>query len=78
MKKSEAEPAIRSLALDWAWDKFGGGPPYPIEVHPSWSEFKEWLSGRGQAHFLAFRSTTSTDADAERWFADVLGQGCRG
>jgi len=39
MKKSEAEPAIRSLATTW-FDTL----PAEKREHPSWYAFKDWLS----------------------------------
>ncbi|TCU75262.1 hypothetical protein EDE08_103482 [Bradyrhizobium sp. R2.2-H] len=72
MKKSEAEPAIRSLATIW-FDTLPAGK----REHPSWYAFKDWLSANNYSHYLNFRSRISADYDAEMWFDDEFGQNWR-
>lgn len=63
MKKSEVEPAIRSLCWQWAETL----SPDERE-HPSFTQFKSWLHANGYSLYLDFRSTTGSDYDAEMWF----------
>ncbi len=65
MKKSECEPAIRSLCHDWA--KAIGMHEPPID-QPSFSAFKSWLRENGYGHFLDFRSRMGSDDEVEMWF----------
>ena len=71
-KKSECEPAIRSLAHEW----FNGLPEAERE-HPSWTAFKAWLGEKHYSHYLDFSSVVGADHDAEAWFDDELGQNWR-
>jgi hypothetical protein len=71
MKKTEAEPAIRSLCHEWA-DSVGF---YPASgKQPSFADFKTWLAAKGYLHYLDFRSTMGANTDAEQWFDQELRQ----
>ncbi|MBR1219927.1 hypothetical protein JQ557_18105 [Bradyrhizobium sp. U87765 SZCCT0131] len=72
MKKSEAEPAIRTLATQWF-----NTLPADEQVHPSFYAFKAWLSANHYSLYLNFRSRMGADYDAEMWFDDELGQNWR-
>lgn len=72
MKKSESEPAIRSLTKDWF-----ATLPASKQDHPSFLAFKDWLSTNGNLHYLSFRSLAGADYDVEMWFDDELGQNWR-
>lgn len=45
--------------------------------HPSFSDFKVWLTENGHSQYLDFRSTVGADYDAEVWFDDELKQNWR-
>ena len=74
MKRSEAEPAIRSLATTWARET---GIEIGSAEQPSFSEFKRWAEAQGYGGYFAFRSTMGALDDAERWFDQELGQAWR-
>jgi hypothetical protein len=71
MKKTEAEPAIRSLVGQWAgvvgFDPASG-------KQPSFSAFTSWLAANGYSHYLDFRSVLGAHGDAEQWFDEELRQ----
>lgn len=70
LKKAECKDPIQSLAKDW-WH----GLPEPKPSMPSWSTFKDWLRANRYDHYLNFKgSIAGTDADAELWFDQALGQ----
>jgi hypothetical protein len=52
MKKTDAEPAIRSLASKWF-----NGLPHPKPDHPSFFQFKDWCHQSGYGDYFDFRST---------------------
>lgn len=74
MRKSEAEPLIRSLAHKWATEV--GFDPNPQSVHnsPSYLTFRAWLVENRYGHLLQFRSTMGPDYFAELWFDQELRQ----
>jgi hypothetical protein len=72
MKKAESEPAIRALATQWR-DTL----PEEKRQHPSFLEFKAWMSKNHYSHYLDFRARMSADYDAELWFDDELSQNWR-
>lgn len=65
MKKDDCEKAIRALCHDWSEAR--GLTGAQLE-HPSFSDFKSWLSERGYSRYLDFRSVMGADYDAEMWF----------
>ena len=65
MQKAECEKAIRYLCGEWPQD--AALTPAELE-HPSFSAFKTWLSRKGYARYLNFRSVMGSDYDAELWF----------
>lgn len=75
MRKSDAEPAVRSLCHEWAreTDQQTEAPAF----HPSISAFRRWLEDRGYGDYLNFRSTTGARYDVEMWFDDEFKQNRR-
>jgi hypothetical protein len=71
MKRSEAEPAIRALAHQWA-EATGIGVGSADQ--PSFNAFKRWAEVGGYGGYFAFRSTMGPLDDAERWFDQELCQ----
>lgn len=69
MKKPEAEKAIRSLCHTWAATLSPEG-----KAHPSFAEFRRWLSQSGYGDYMNFRSTEGAGEAAEAWFDQELGQ----
>jgi hypothetical protein len=69
LKKHEAEQAIRSLSTTWA-----ATVSENAKEHPSFSDFKAWLSSQSYSHYLSFRSVMGADYDAEMWFDQELKQ----
>ena len=65
MKKDDAEKAIRQLCHEWEKSK---GARFTAADHPSFSEFKSWLSDMGYAHYLNFRAVGGPEYVAEMWF----------
>jgi hypothetical protein len=65
MKKDECEKAIRYLCHEWS--KARGLTAEQLE-HPSFSDFKSWLSENHHSLYLNFRSVRGPNADAEMWF----------
>lgn len=74
VKRSEAEPAIRHLARQWAEQN---GIKMGSTTQPSFSDFRRWAEGEGYSAYFRFRSTMGALDDAERWFDQELGQGWR-
>ena len=74
MKRSEAEPAIRHLAHQWAKE---AGVEIASAEQPSFFLFKRWADQRGYAAYFTFRSSMGALDDAERWFDQELGQAWR-
>ena len=75
MKKTEAEPVIRSLCHKWATAT--GFDPASGEL-ASFTAFVSWLAANGHSHYLSFRSSVAgPHADAERWFDEELKQTSR-
>lgn len=74
MKRSEAEPAIRHLAHQWAKE---AGVEIASAEQPSFSAFKRWADQRGYSVYFTFRSSMGALDDAERWFDQELGQAWR-
>ncbi|OSI32776.1 hypothetical protein [Bradyrhizobium canariense] len=72
MAKAESERTIQALATTW-YDTLAE----ERREHPSFSEFKTWLSNNHYSHYLHFRSRMGADYDAEMWFDDELGQNWR-
>jgi hypothetical protein len=71
MKKHDCEKAIRALCHQWSEARgLSGGQ---LE-HPSFSDFKSWLSTQGYAHYLRFRSLRGPEGDAEQWFDEEFKQ----
>lgn len=64
MKKSEAEPLIRSLVHQWRRDSGNSTTP-TSKLHAS--DFITWLRAR-HPQLLEFRSTMGPTEDVERWF----------
>jgi hypothetical protein len=75
MKKSEAEPMIRALTN--VWREATELQPPDGAYHYSFSDFKTWLGSEGYSRYLDFRSSTSADDDAERWFDQEIKQARR-
>ena len=71
MKKAECETAIRQLCHEWAEAR---GIPITPSDHPSFANFKSWLSERGYSRYLRFRSVAGPNYDAEMWFDQEFGQ----
>ena len=69
MKKSECEPAIRSLSHQWFT-----ALPDPKPAHPAFWEFKRGLQANGYGQYLDFRSAMGPDEAAEWWFDQELKQ----
>ena len=69
MTKAEAEAAIRYLVHQWAAEQTA-----EQLRRPSFFSFKEWLSRKGYAHYLSFRSVTGAEYDADMWFNAELKQ----
>jgi len=70
MKKSEAEPAVRSLIHTWA------DLPENAEIQKSdlsFVAFWSWLTDNSWGH-TQFRSRTGARYDAELWFDEETGQ----
>ena len=65
MKKDECEQTIRHLCHQWR--DAAGLMDAPLE-HPSFAEFKNWLSTKGFSNYLNFQSMAGADYDAELWF----------
>lgn len=74
MTKAEAESAIRKLVVDWANET---GVTKGQAEQPSFGAFQHWLSEKGYAGYLDFRSTAGALYDAEMWFDQELGQAWR-
>lgn len=58
MTKAESERAIRTLATTWH-DTL----PQEKREHPSFCEFKTWLSKNHYSHYLNFRSRMGASRD---------------
>lgn len=71
MKKTEAEPVIRSLVHKWA-ATIGFDPASGKQ--PNFSAFTSWLGANGYSHYLGFRSVRGPHGDAEQWFDEELHQ----
>lgn len=71
MKKTEAEPAIRSLVQKWA-SAVGFDPASGKQ--PSFAAFTSWLGTNGYSRYLNFRSVRGASGDAEQWFDEELHQ----
>ncbi len=72
MKKDEAERAIRSLCTTWAETLDSDA-----REHPSFYQFRDWLSASGYGMYMDFKSRMGAAYDAEMWFDDELGQSWR-
>lgn len=70
MIKAECEKAIRYLCHQWRKAANLEGVPEP---QLSFSTFYSWLR-QNYASYLAFRTTTSVEYDAEMWFDDEFNQ----
>jgi hypothetical protein len=71
LKKAECKEALRELFDLWAAER---GIRKEPQEQPSWLDFKSWLRGTPYSRYLNFRSTTSADDVAERWFDEVFKQ----
>lgn len=71
MKRSEAEPAVRSLVGQWARET---GVQVGSAEQPSFSAFRRWAEAQGHGDYFVFRSTIGALDDAERWFDQELRQ----
>ena len=68
-KRTEAERAIRTLALDWMRESV-----YKLQpgYYPSFSAFTTWLEGKHYSHYLNFRSRVAARSEAEVWFESEI------
>lgn len=71
MKRTEAEPAIRALAHEWAK---AVGIAVGSAEQPSFSAFRRWAEEQGYSGYLVFRSAMGALEDVERWFDQELRQ----
>jgi hypothetical protein len=69
VKKQEAERAIRHLATEWADET---GYVSKAGYYPSFSDFRGWISAKGYARYLQFRSSVDPIDVAEGWFEAEL------
>lgn len=69
IKKADAEPIVRALAIEWR-------DSLPVEKRDyySWSAFTNWLVANNHSNCLNFRSRIGANYDAEMWFDDEMGQ----
>jgi hypothetical protein len=73
-ERSEAEPAIRHLAHQWAKE---AGVEIASAEQLSFSAFKRWADQCGYSVYFTFWSSQDALDDAERWFDQELGQAWR-
>ncbi|WP_336966898.1 hypothetical protein [Sphingobium aquiterrae] len=71
MKRTEAEPAIRSLVHQWV--KTAGFAVGSVR-QPSFSAFRRWAEEQGYSGYFVFRSTMGALEDTEHWFDQELRQ----